>query len=441
MSDDQIIKILVPQAGESVQEAMIGSWLVEDNQFVTQDTPIVELETDKASMELVAEASGTLKIIEKDGAEVTVGQQIAYINKKNTQTTQDTSSDLSAKVSSDSDDKKHINHSQPPQTNQGQKTLKSSQDVFKFNPDLDYHGPAVKKLLMDQDLSLDIWQKPGSGKDYRLTKHDVLLRLKVLESVAVKTQESKESVSENLADLDEKLLFHRSTSSSKMSLIRRRIAQRLVQVKQTTAMLTTFNEVDMSAIMDIRSKYKEDVQEKHKVKLGFMGFFILASVKALKDFPMINSYIQDDSIISHNYCDVSVAVSTQRGLVVPVIKDCQSLSILQIEKKLAKLAALARDKKLSVDQMQGGTFTITNGGVFGSLLSTPIINPPQSAILGMHKIQLRPMVVDKDQIKPRPMMYLALSYDHRIVDGKEAVQFLVSIKKSLEHPVSMLLDL
>ena len=231
----------------------------------------------------------------------------------------------------------------------------------------------------------------------------------------------------------------RESHAAPMSMIRRRIAERLLMAQQQTAMLTTFNEVDMSAVIALRKKYKESFQEVHKIKLGFMGFFIKASVQALQEFPKINSFIQEQKIISHNFCDVGVAVSTDKGLVVPMIRNAETLTLADIEKEVAVLATKAREKKLQIEDMQGGTFTITNGGVFGSLLSTPILNPPQSAILGMHKTEMRPVVDSSGAIVARPMMYLALSYDHRIVDGKEAVQFLVKVKQAIEDPARMLL--
>ncbi|MCY4444429.1 MAG: 2-oxoglutarate dehydrogenase complex dihydrolipoyllysine-residue succinyltransferase [Proteobacteria bacterium] len=406
---DSDIQIKVPQAGESVQEAMIGSWLKKSGDEVAQDEPIVELETDKASMEVVAESAGILHILPsaKEGAVVAVGDVIALLKAKDTPT-------------SSSED------SSP--------SLPSSQ-----NAPLSKHGPAVNRL--QQEHHIDLGGQVGSGKDGRLTKGDVLELVSSAAATPISKQPPVASQPGEPQPGEPQPSEQRQSTRTPMSMIRRRIADRLLDATQQTAMLTTFNEVDMSAVLDLRKRYKDSFQKQHGIKLGFMGFFIKASVHALQQFPKVNASIADRDIISHNYVDIGVAVSTDHGLVVPVLRDVQHKNIHDIEVLVAHYAQKARDKKLSLQDMQGGTFTITNGGVFGSLLSTPILNPPQSAILGMHKTELRPVVTKEGGIEPRAMMYLALSYDHRIVDGKEAVQFLVSIKNTIEDPSRFLLGI
>ena len=396
-----ILDIKVPAAGESVQEAMIGAWFKVSGDFVEQDEAVLELETDKASMEIVAEASGVIETLFDEGAVVKVGEIIARID-----TSQSPSADSAPVVEHTVEDNTAKRDLQP-----------------------GAHGPAVNKIAAE--TGIDPSSVAGSGKGGRVTKGDMQKAEK---------HKVKDTVTQPVQPIA-KLSESRAENKKPLSMMRRRISERLMHAKHSTAMLTTFNEVDMTAILALRKKYKEQFLDTHGIKLGFMGFFLKASSDALMAFPEVNSYIDGDEVCYHNYADISVAVSTEKGLVVPVVKDVDKLSIAQIEGSIANLALRARNKQLSVDEMSGGTFTVTNGGVFGSLLSTPIINPPQSAILGMHKTQQRPMVMEDGSIKARPMMYLALSYDHRIIDGKDAVRFLVRIKENLEDPQRLLLEI
>lgn len=425
------IMIKVPAAGESVQEAMIAAWLKEDGDYVEQDEPVVELETDKASMEVVAERAGVLSTLVAAGEIVKVGQEIARLDV----TKVPVSEAVVQKVDLVQEDDAH----EPKDVDSSASVEKSSEKQKKQAVAAHlYPGPAVARLAQDSNVSVaDLQQKIGKGSGHkgRLTKGDVL---KYQQTQSLSVEENKTSLSK---DLERAVLSSRTYKRESMTMIRRRIAQRLLSATQETAMLTTFNEVDMSAIFRVRQMHRDAFFERHQVKLGFMGFFMKASVAALQRYPQVNSQIQDDSILQFSYCDVGVAVSTPKGLVVPVVRDAQDLSLAEIEYQVADYAKRAREKKITLEDMQGGTFTITNGGVFGSLLSTPILNPPQSAILGMHKIQQRPVVQEDGSIVAKPMMYLALSYDHRIVDGREAVQFLVAIKDSIEDPHRMLLDL
>lgn len=413
-----IIEVKVPAAGESVQEAMVGSWFKSSGDFVERDEAMLELETDKASMELVAEASGVIEALVEEGAVVKVGQVIAKI---------DTSAASDASASKTSEDAP---------AGEPQAAYDSSERSAPPSSD----GPAATKMM--RETGVDASQIAGSGKGGRVTKSDVAAHISSEKketpavSSAPKPVKTESSTAPKPPSVDQS---SRSETRKPMSMMRRRISERLLHAKHSTAMLTTFNEVDMTEILALRGKYKDAFQKSHGIKLGFMGFFLKASADALMAFPEVNAYVEGTDIVYHNYADISVAVSTEKGLVVPVVKDVDKLGIAGVEHTIADLAARARDRKLTVDEMSGGTFTVTNGGVFGSLLSTPIINPPQSAILGMHKTQKRPVVMPDGSIAARPMMYLALSYDHRIVDGKEAVQFLVRIKQNLEDPARLLL--
>ena len=462
MTSPHIFEVKVPEAGESVQEAMIESWLAEEGSQVSLDDPIVELETDKASMELVAEAAGTLKTLVKVGEMVKVGQVIATITQAKegqdkTQGTPDTkNAKASAKEASADTQDTPISPPLPDAGSEAKAAIAATKatdntvksEGIKTGQDQDnqdkesasqppqqkvittaaIHGPAAQVLASKHGVHLDsVSPSAASG---RVQKQDVLNHLKAASSTESTTSAASSTPSHRA---------HRQSEKQPLSMMRRRIAQRLLSATQNTAMLTTFNEVNMAEILAVRSRHKDAFLKHHGTKLGFMGFFIQASVLALKAFPKVNAYIDGDHMISHNYMDIGVAVATDKGLVVPVIQNAESRDIFELESALADLASRARDKKLQIHEMQGGTFTITNGGVFGSLLSTPIINPPQSAILGMHKIEQRPKVMTDGSIKAQPMMYLALSYDHRIVDGKDAVQFLVSVKNFLEDPIRLLL--
>ena len=393
------IQIKAPTFPESVADGTIANWLKKEGDIVKQDEIIAEIETDKVVLEVVAPNEGKLsKIIKAEGDIVLSAEIIGEFDNSSTESTQQ---DL--KVNKTSEQK-------PIEEN----LLKKA-------------GPAAKKLIIENNL--DKSEIKSSGKGNRVTKEDVIKHLEKSESP--EKHQTKKSTSP---------ISGRTEKRVPMSRLRATIADRLLTVKQNTAMLTTFNEVDMQPIKDLRAKYGEEFLKQHEVKLGFMGFFVIAAVQALKKYPLVNASIDGSDIVYHGFQDIGVAVSTERGLVVPVIKDADMQSLSEIEKSILNYSVKARDGKLSMDEMQGGTFTISNGGVFGSLLSTPILNAPQTAILGMHSIQDRPVAVDGN-VKIRPMMYLAMSYDHRLLDGKEAVSFLVSIKEQLESPERLLLNL
>lgn len=403
------LEIKVPEVGESINEVTLSKWLVADGSYVELDQPVCELESDKATFELPAEEAGTIKITAEEGTDQAIGAVLGSI---------DTSSKAPEKVTPAATPNEKI----PVEDTATKKEENPAQT--KLGTTL-HISPLAAEIIKEKGLNeMDI---TGSGANGRITKQDVLSY--------IKNQHDKQPQDSNtnkiIAD------FSRDERSEPMSRLRRTIAARLVESKNQTAMLTTFNEVDMSKIIAIRSKYKEPFKEKYGVSLGYMSFFTRAVCLALNEFPTINARIEDKDIVYHNFTDISIAISTPRGLIVPVIRNAESLSMAEIELAVADLATRGRDNQLSLEEMTGGTFTITNGGVFGSLLSTPIINIPQSAILGMHKIQERPMAVD-GQVIILPMMYLALSYDHRIVDGKESVSFLIRVKELLENPDSLL---
>ena len=393
-----VLEMQIPSPGESISEVEIAQWLVSDGDYVKKDQIIAEIDSDKATLELPAEQSGIIKLKVNEGDVVEVGQVVCNI---------DTSVKEELKKSSD----EKINVSETPNNNE--ENIKNS---LQSNSKSEILSPAARKLVAEKNIDID--SLVGSGKSGRITKQDVLIGKPAMGNV----DSSK-----------------RTESRIKLSMLRRKVSERLVSVKNQTAMLTTFNEVDMSAIFEIRKKYKDKFKTKHGVNLGFMSFFTLASVRALKEFPAVNSMIDGSEMISYNYCDVSIAVSGPKGLMVPVIRNAQDLTFKSVELEVKRLAERARDGQITVDEMTGGTFTISNGGVFGSMLSTPIINPPQSAILGMHNIVQRPTAVN-GKVEIRPIMYLALSYDHRIIDGKESVGFLVHIKEALENPSEILMQ-
>lgn len=398
-----IKEMKVPAVGESITEVTISTWLKKEGDFVKLDEVIAEVESDKATFELPAEANGILRIIAKEKTTLPIGGLICKI--------EITEGGASAPVSTS-----------PVSTAAsvaGDKTYASG-----------HPSPAAAKMLDEKGIPAS--QVTGSGVGGRITKED---------AAKAQAPASKPEATKAPAVAAPPVIASgggRNKRTEKMTSLRKTIAKRLVAVKNETAMLTTFNEVDMKPVMDLRSKYKDKFKEKYGVGLGFMSFFTKAVCVALKEFPAVNAQVNGDEIIYHDYCDVSIAVSTPRGLVVPVIRNAESLSFDQIEAEVVRLATKGRDGKLSIDEMQGGTFSITNGGVFGSMLSTPIINPPQSAILGMHNIVERPVVKD-GQVVIRPIMYLALSYDHRIVDGRESVSFLVRLKELLEDPGRLIL--
>ena len=400
------MNVTVPQLPESVSDATISAWHVKEGDEVKRDQNLVDIETDKVVLEVVAPADGVLVKIEHDeGATVGADDVIGIVEAG-------TSSGGSASKSDDS---------------KSESAAESKDD----GGDSEVAGPAVRRLLGEHGLKPS--DVKGTGKGGRVTKEDVEKHVKAGSS-------SKSSDSSKQQSAQPAVSGDRDQKRVPMTRLRKRIAERLLQAKNDTAMLTTFNEINMKPIMDLRKKYKDVFEETHGTRLGFMGFYIKAVTEALKRFPDVNASIDGDDIVYHNYFDVSIAVSTPRGLVTPVLRDTDKMSIADMEKGIRELAIKGRDGKLTLEEMQGGNFTVTNGGVFGSLLSTPILNPPQSAILGMHKIQERPMVVD-GKIEILPMMYLALSYDHRIIDGKESVGFLVTVKELLEDPQRLILDI
>jgi len=393
-----ILEMKVPSPGESISEVEIAEWLVKDGDFVEKDQTIAEVDSDKATLDLPAEESGIITLKAEEGDAVAVGQVVCLI-------------DTSAKAPNTKTVKQEETPIKVIKPTKEPKEIISENSFVKGTP-----SPAASKILSEKNIPIE--SVSGSGRGGRITKDDAL---KALPKVDLKA-----------------IVKDRNIESKKLSMLRRKVAQRLVAVKNQTAMLTTFNEINMTPIFELRKKYKEEFKEKHGVGLGFMSFFTKATVQALQEFPDVNSMIDGDQQIKYDFFDISIAVSGPKGLMVPVVRDAQDLTFSGIEKEIKRLAIRARDGEITVDEMTGGTFTITNGGVFGSMLSTPIINPPQSAILGMHNIVERPIAVN-GKVEVHPIMYLALSYDHRIIDGKESVGFLVRIKEALENPIAQLM--
>lgn len=399
-----ILEMKVPSPGESITEVEIATWLVEDGDYVEKDQAIAEVDSDKATLELPAEASGTITLKAEEGDAVEVGAVVCLI---------DTDAEKpEGRASEPKEDSKEKDAKPADKKEDASKESKPEEKTYATGT----ASPAAKKILAEKGVEAS--DVKGTGKDGRITKDDA--------------QQAVPSMGTPTGG-------NRGTTRSKMSMLRRKVAERLVEAKNTTAMLTTFNEVDMSPIFELRKAYKEAFKEKHGVSLGFMSFFTLAVVRALKMYPAVNSMIDGKDMITYDFCDISIAVSGPKGLMVPVIRNAENLSFRGVESEVKRLALRARDGKITVDEMTGGTFTISNGGVFGSMLSTPIINPPQSGILGMHNIVERPVAVD-GKVEIRPIMYVALSYDHRIIDGKESVGFLVAIKEALESPEDLLMD-
>ncbi|MBT8078233.1 MAG: 2-oxoglutarate dehydrogenase complex dihydrolipoyllysine-residue succinyltransferase [Gammaproteobacteria bacterium] len=408
------IEIKVPPLPESVTDATLVSWHKKPGDPVSRDENLVDLETDKVVLEVPAPASGTLTEIKiDDGATVSAGDLLAILE----------AGDVAAAA--------------PPQEQEEPASEaaddKATADDEEAEPVLYKLSPAVRRLLDEHDL--DATLVPGSGKDGRITKSDVMSYLKSHDDENVTPGDPAPAVGDT-ADTS----GSRTDERVPMTRLRARIAERMVDAQQTAAMLTTFNEVDLTKVMSLRKRYKESFEQQHGTRLGFMSFFAKASVEALRKFPVVNASVEEKDIVYHNYFDIGIAVSSERGLMVPVLRDVDRMTFAEIESTISALGKKAQEGTMSMEDLTGGTFTITNGGIFGSMMSTPILNPPQSAILGMHAIQQRPMAVD-GEVLIRPMMYLALTYDHRIVDGREAVQFLVSIKQSLEDPGRLLLHI
>ena len=393
-----ILEMKVPSPGESISEVEIAQWLVEDGDYVEKDQTIAEVDSDKATLDLPAEESGVITLKADEGDAVAVGQVVCLI-------------DTSAKAP------KENKVEEKEKAVEVVKSVEKPKVIVEKITTIGTPSPAASKILSEKNIPIS--SVTGSGRGGRITKEDAL---KALPKV----------------DLNS-IAKDRKTQSKKLSMLRRKVGQRLVAVKNQTAMLTTFNEVNMTPIFELRKNYKEDFKEKHGVSLGFMSFFTKATVNALKEFPDVNSMVDGDQQIKYDFFDISIAVSGPKGLMVPVVRDAQDLTFSGIEKEIKRLAVKARDGEITVDEMTGGTFTITNGGVFGSMLSTPIINPPQSAILGMHNILERPIAIN-GKVEVHPIMYLALSYDHRIIDGKESVGFLVKVKEQLENPIEFLMQ-
>ena len=397
------IEIKSPTFPESVADGTVANWVKKEGDQVNQDEIIAEIETDKVVLEVIAPTDGILtKILKKEGDVVN-----------------------SAEIIGEFDDSQKAQPQNEEKTETKEEVALEKQDTLKAPNKKS--GPAAKKIIAENNI--DPQSVESSRKDQRITKADVINHLES-KNKSIENEDTKSSI----------LSSSRPEKRVPMTRLRNTIANRLVKVQQETAMLTTFNEVDMLPIKELRSKYGQEFQNQHGIKLGFMGFFVIAAVQALKKFPIVNASIDGSDVVYHGYQDIGVAVSTDRGLVVPIIKDADTKSLPELEKSILEYSEKARDSKLTIEEMQGGTFTISNGGVFGSLLSTPILNAPQTAILGMHAIQERPVAVN-GEIVIRPMMYLAMSYDHRLLDGKEAVRFLVSIKEQLESPERLLLNL
>ena len=393
-----ILEMKVPSPGESITEVEIAEWLVQDGDYVEKDQAIAEVDSDKATLELPAEVSGTITLKAEEGDAVAVGSVVCLI-------------DTTASRPEGSPDSV-ASETPAPVVESPSPTIDSKSTYASGTA-----SPAAKKILAEKEI--DISAITGTGRDGRITKDDAA---KAVPSMGKKIDTEG-----------------RGVKRTKLSMLRRKVAERLVAAKNETAMLTTFNEVDMSPIFELRKQYKEMFKEKHGVGLGFMSFFTLAVVRALKLFPAVNSMIEGKEMISYDFCDISIAVSGPKGLMVPVIRNAENLTFKGVESEVKRLAIRAREGQITIDEMTGGTFTISNGGVFGSMLSTPIINPPQSGILGMHNIIERPVAVE-GKVEIRPMMYVALSYDHRIIDGKESVGFLVAVKEALENPQEFLMD-
>ena len=393
-----ILEMKVPSPGESITEVEIAQWLVSDGDYVEKDQAIAEVDSDKATLELPAEVSGTISLKAEEGDAVAVGAVVCHID------TEGEAPEGGAVASSSSE---------APNVETPQPALSETTPSYATQTP----SPAARKIIAEKGMDAAAIQ--GTGRGGRITKEDAV---KAVPSMGTQPDWGD-----------------RNQDRSKLSMLRRKVAERLVAAKNETAMLTTFNEADMAPIFDLRKKHKDAFLEKHGVKLGFMSFFTKAVVRALKLYPDVNSMMDGDYKIAYDYCDISVAVSGPKGLMVPVVRNAETLSFAGVEQEIGRLAVKAREGKITVDDMTGGTFTISNGGVFGSMLSTPIINPPQSGILGMHNIIERPVAVN-GEVVIRPMMYLALSYDHRIIDGRESVGFLVAIKEALEDPLTILME-
>jgi 2-oxoglutarate dehydrogenase E2 component (dihydrolipoamide succinyltransferase) len=441
-----VVEIKVPSVGESVTEAVLAQWFKKDGDPVQKGEALFVIETDKVTLEVEAEAAGVLKISVEEGETVAIGAVVGTIDSA-AATEESASTEKAAK-----EEEAEKEPAEPKKTEakaaEQEKTAPSQQEKAASAPEEKAAEPAAEKKPIAAEMGLspavrrivketgvDVGEVVGTGPAGRITKGDVVLYLEARDAQAASAKMAPPAAGEAAAEAAAE-----ETTRKPMTPIRQRIAARLLEARQNTAMLTTFNDVDMSRVMEIRSHYKDAFQKKYGVSLGFMSFFIKAAVEALKEFPEINAYIDGKEIVYHHYYHIGVAIGTGRGLVVPVIRHCENLSLAKMEQAIVDYVAKIKENRLDLADLEGGTFTITNGGVFGSLLSTPILNTPQSAILGMHRIEKRPVVID-DRIVVRPMMYLALSYDHRIVDGREAVTYLRRIKEFLENPERMIVEI
>ena len=409
-----ILEMKVPSPGESITEVEIASWLVKDGDYVEKDQPIAEVDSDKATLDLPAEESGIITLKAEEGEVVQVGQVVCLIDMDAKKPEGSAPAAEAPKAENAEAPKAEQKVVEKPAIVQEAKKEEAKPTSYATGTP----SPAAKKIL--DEKGVDAAQVSGSGKDGRITKQDA-------ETASVPAMGAASSTGGS-----------RSSSTTKLSVLRRKLAARLVSVKNETAMLTTFNEVDMSEIFRLRKQYKEEFAQKHGVGLGFMSFFTKAVTRALQLYPDVNASIDGDYKINYDFCDISIAVSGPKGLMVPVLRNAENMTFRGVEANIKSLAEKVRDGKITVDEMTGGTFTVTNGGTFGSMMSTPIINPPQSALLGMHNILQRPMAID-GQVVIRPMMYVALSYDHRIIDGKESVGFLVAVKEAIDNPVEFLM--
>lgn len=419
-----VVELKVPTIGESISEVTLSDWLVADGDYVEMDQVICEFESDKATLEFPSEAAGVISLVAAEGDDLEIG---AVVAKLDTSASKGASSDKSEKPEEEKEEETEKSVSTESDTEQ---TDDASDDKG------DISSPAAAKMMREH--SIDSSDVKGTGKDGRITKADVQGAIdneKKAEKIAPKKEEAKAPAPSSTSTSPLK----RETHRKKMTRMRRTISKRLVSAKNETAMLTTFNEVDLTEVMALRKKYQEKFVEKNNIKLGFMSLFAKACAKALMEMPDVNAFLDGNELVYHDYVDISIAISTDNGLVVPPVKNVESKSFAEVEHAIKELAEKARNNKLTLDELSGGTFTITNGGIFGSMMSTPILNPPQSAILGMHNIIQRPVAID-GEVVIRPMMYLALSYDHRVVDGSTSVTFLVKVKKYLEDPITLLME-
>lgn len=448
-------EIKVPSVGESVSEVTLSEWFVKDGDYVELDQPICEFESDKATLELPSEAAGVISLKVEEGSDLEIGDVIATIDTDAEKEEGEEKEEKEKKE--DKEGKEKESKEKKAEVDKEKEKKEKEEEEEEESYAKDEPSPAAAKLMREHDLSKE--DVEGSGKEGRILKEDVQKAIDSMDKdkdegkdkkeakAEEKKEEKKEEKPEEKEEKKEKAEkpsfgkkdFSRETNKEKMSRMRRTIARRLVSAKNETAMLTTFNEVDLTEVMSMRKKYQDQFVEKYDIKLGFMSLFAKACANVLMDMKDVNAQLEDEHLVYHDYVDISIAISTENGLVVPPVKNVESRSLAEIEWEIKELADKARAGKLSLDEMQGGTFTITNGGIFGSLMSTPILNEPQSAILGMHSIQQRPVAIN-GEVKIRPMMYLALSYDHRVIDGSTAVTFLVKVKELLEDPVRLLLD-